>query len=127
MTGTRLNSRTAFDWQSDARAFAEGRCGADAAASAALDPGPGEATYECSACILIPMLAGEMRVSVAEEAGQMDKRTKALYGQTCGAAAAQATLMRETMFRGKPFHENICYACDKALLQRAMREVMSGR
>jgi hypothetical protein len=102
------------------------------APAAAVDPGPGVATHECQASvrgneISIPMLAAEMGVRVGDRAGQVGKRMKALYAQTYGAAAAQAIPKRETIFRGKPFYENTYYARDKPLLQRAMREVMSGR
>ena len=103
-----------------------------AAADAVLDPGSGVATHECQARvrgteISIPMLASEMGIKVGDRAGQIGKRMKALYTHTYGAAAAQAIPKRETVFRGKPFYENTYYARDKALLQRAMREVMSGR
>jgi len=107
----------------------EGGAGAGAAT---LDPGPGVATHACSACIRgseisIAMLATEMGVRVGDRAGQIGKRMKALYAHTYGTAAAEAIPKRETVFRGQPFRENTYYARDKALLQRAIREVTRGR
>jgi hypothetical protein len=101
-------------------------------AAAVVDPGPGVATHDCSESvrgseISIPMLATEMHVNIGDRAGQIGKRMKKLYAQTYGEAAARAIPKRETIFRGKPLHENTYYKRDKALLQQAIEEVMAGK
>ena len=73
------------------------------------------------------MLATEMHIRVGDRAAQVGQRMKTLYAQRYGDAAAQAIPKRETIFRGKPLHENTYYKRDKALLQQAIQEVMAGK
>jgi hypothetical protein len=66
------------------------------------------------------MLASEMHIIVGDRAGQIGKRMRKLYAQTYGDAAAQAIPKRETIFRGKPLHENTYYKRDKIVRLRCV-------
>lgn len=99
-----------------------------APASTQRDPGHDIPTPQCSRGvrgneISIPMIANEMKVSIRGRGGLVGKKLKALYAERYGQNAANNIPKRATVYLGRPYQENMYFARDKDLVERAIRVV----
>ncbi|CAM9210786.1 unnamed protein product [Pylaiella littoralis] len=86
------------------------------------------ATPKCSESVRGPetsicLEAGKLGIKVGEKAGQVGKVTKRLYSERYGVEAGRNIPKRDTIFRNKPFPENVYWARDADLIQEAIRIV----
>jgi len=93
------------------------------------DPGHDIPTPQCSRGVRgeevsIAMIANEMKVSIRGRGGLVGKKLKALYAERYGQNAANAIPKRSTVYLGRPYQENMYFARDKDLVERAIRIVV---
>lgn len=95
------------------------------AAVAPVDPGTSVPTPECNSSvggqeISIAMVSSEMGVRLGNLTGQVGKKLKALYAFRYGEVSASNLPKRSTVYRGKPYNENMYYSRDRDLVEQAI-------
>lgn len=86
------------------------------------------ATPKCSLSVRgsetsIPLEAAKLHVRVGERSGLVGRETRKLYGIRYGQEASRNIPKRSTIFRGKPWSENVYFSRDSDLVQRAIRNI----
>lgn len=95
------------------------------------DAGHGIPTPKCSHQVRgdevsIAMIATSMGVSVRGRAGLVGRKLKELYADRYGTDAANGIPKRNTIYAGRPYLENMYFARDKDLVERAIRLVVKN-
>lgn len=94
------------------------------------DPGHDIPTPQCSPEVRgqevsIAMVATEMGVGIRGRGGLVGRKLKALYAERYGSNAANEIPKRHTVYSGRPYLENMYFARDKDLVERAISMVVT--